>query len=205
MIGWIRLWMICYIIIEISSIFVNESKVKTRYQQCGLQPANISAKLEMSVASVMSSLTVYSTLKVLSSFRATPFSARSAASSSVPLCMSIPMPSLSVSFTLWFVSGCARRNFTALAVLQRSQSRVTLVQYTSSYHECKGSYLKTSRTVLMTSEPSRNTRIVSSAQRRKTPSVPLMPKPSTMSAVSLKGTRSGMGSNFPYTRHDFNT
>jgi hypothetical protein len=113
--------------------------------------------------------------------------------------MSIPMPRRSDSIPDWFESGCARRNFTALAVLyeDRILSHVCIAVSIVIYQEWSGSYLNTSNTVLMTSDPSRKTRSVSSAQRRKTPSVPLMPKPSTISAVSLKGTRSGMGSSFP--------
>ena len=66
-----------------------------------------------------------------------------------------------------------------------------------THQECSGSYLKTSRTVRTTSESLRSTRKVSSAQRWKTPCVPVVPIPSTMSAVMRNGTHSGIGSSFP--------
>lgn len=66
-----------------------------------------------------------------------------------------------------------------------------------THQECSGSYLKTSRTVRTTSESLRSTRKVSSAQRWKTPCVPVVPIPSTMSAVMRNGTHSGIASSFP--------
>src|ERR1700683_5618010 len=53
---------------------------------------------------------------------------------------------------------------------------------------------------MMTSERSRKTRRVSSAQRWKTPWVPGVPMPSTMSLVIRKGTRSGTGRSLPYSK-----
>src|SRR6266446_3306625 len=67
-----------------------------------------------------------------------------------------------------------------------------------THQECSGLYLKTSRTVRTTSESLRSTRKVSSAQRWKTPCVPVVPIPSTMSAVMRNGTHSGIGSSFPF-------
>lgn len=91
-------------------------------------PANMLARLSGSVASEMSSLTVYSTVSVLSSFRATEDNARFAASSAPPLFMSMPM-------TLRMVPGgpradsfaipCTRLTLTSLAVLHDK----TCVQY----------------------------------------------------------------------------
>jgi hypothetical protein len=66
-----------------------------------------------------------------------------------------------------------------------------------THQECSGSYLKTSRTVRTTSESLRSTRKVSSAQRWKTPCVPVVPIPLTMSAVMRNGTHSGIVSSFP--------
>lgn len=63
----------------------------TEHQQTQHSPANMLAKFFTSVASVISSFTVYSTVIELSSFRVTAFNARSAASSaSVPVERSIP-------------------------------------------------------------------------------------------------------------------
>lgn len=68
-----------------------------------------------------------------------------------------------------------------------------------TYQECKGSCLNTSSTVRMTSDLSRRTRRVSSAQRWNTPCVPHLPIPSTMSRVIRKGTLSGIRNNLPCT------
>lgn len=71
-------------------------------------PMYISARFVRSLASVMSSLTVYSTLPVLSSLRATAESARSAASSVAPLAISIPTANRKASPVSCAVSsGCA--------------------------------------------------------------------------------------------------
>ena len=60
-------------------------------------PVYMSARFAGSLASVMSSFTVYSTLSVLSNFLATVERARSAASSVAPLAMSIPIPNRKAS------------------------------------------------------------------------------------------------------------
>lgn len=79
-----------------------------------------------------------------------------------------------------------------LAILRENQSETD--------HECRGSCLNTSSTVIITSDPSRKTRKVSSAHRWKTPVVPELPIPSTMSGVMRNGTRSGIGKSLPCRR-----
>ena len=68
------------------------SNESTSEKKLYYEPGKMSDKFAMLVAAVTSWLTVYSTLKVLSSFRETELKARSAASSAEPLLMSIPKP-----------------------------------------------------------------------------------------------------------------
>ncbi len=80
----------------------------------------MSARFAGSLASVTSSFTVYSTLSVLSSLRATVDRARSAASSVVPLAMSKPMAiriASLVSAESIVTSACARLILNSLAAL----------------------------------------------------------------------------------------
>ncbi len=163
------------------------------------------ARFAGSVASAMSSFTVYSVLSARSSLRATVVSARSAASSADPLLISSPgtPPGPGVVARDTSVDGepCARLILNSLAVLSfvmRQYVRIQTLVVGWTHQEWSGSYLKTSSTVRMTSESSRSTRSVSSAQRWKTPWVPVVPIPSTMSAVIRNGTHSGMGSSFPW-------
>lgn len=84
-----------------------------------------------------------------------------------------------------------------MGVVRQSMARREACGQRLTHQECSGSYLKTSRTVRTTSESLRSTRKVSSAQRWKTPCVPVVPIPSTMSAVMRNGTHSGIVSSFP--------
>jgi len=157
-----------------------------------------------SVASAISSLTVLSTLRDLSNFLATELRARSAASSADPLLMSIPIPTLKrfVSFTLVLVGTpvCACLTFISLAVLCKGRHQASRKATTgwNTYQECRGSCLKTSRTVMISSDSSRSTLRVSSEHLWKTPEVPDGPIPSIISAVIRKGTRSGIGRSLPW-------
>lgn len=158
------------------------------------------AILTGSVASAISALIVDSTLNDFSNFLATEANARSASSSTVPLDISMPIT------LLRFAEGSlgmpwTRCILTALAVLEfcyRNQYENTdLVESSGTNQEWRGSCLKTSKTVMMTSEPSRKTRRVSSAHRWNTPWVPDVPIPSTMSGVIRNGTRSGILRSLP--------
>lgn len=76
------------------------------------------ARFTISVASAIRSFTVYSTLSVLSNLRATELNARSAASSAVPLDISMPIPCRVESLcTLAVVLPCTCFTFNSLAVL----------------------------------------------------------------------------------------
>lgn len=159
------------------------------------------------MASEISSFTVNSTVKVLSSFLMTDVIARSAASCAIPLDMS----SSSTPIT-WRIASpavrsakvspvCARLTLSSFAVLLGHCHGLVLVSKeiaATTDHEWRGSCLKTSRTVVITSDLSRSTRKVSSEHLWKTPCVPVTPSPSTISRVSRKGTFSGTGSSFPY-------
>jgi hypothetical protein len=85
---------------------------------------NMHARFAESVASAIRSFTVYSVLSARSSFRATVVSARSAASSAVPLLMSSsgapPRPGVCIreeAGSLVIDEACARLNLNSLAVL----------------------------------------------------------------------------------------
>jgi hypothetical protein len=156
-----------------------------------------------SVASRMSSFTRYSTLSAVDSLSDTPWSA---------LVASAGTPSSNSSSTCWAVTRripswlpwirLASDSEIDLEATYNVVSNVRCHVATTAveivrYHFCNGSYLSTSRIVRMTLDCSRNTRSVSSEHLRKTPSIPVMPKPSMMSLVSRNGIVSGNGSSVP--------
>jgi hypothetical protein len=154
------------------------------------EPPKIRHNLRSSVALVIHSLTVYWTFSDLSSLWRTPRIARSALSPAIESVRSDPASVAVVATrTSW-----ARLSLKGFAVLNPKQSRsCTFPTCYRTHQECKGSCLKTCKTVSTTSDRFRRTLNVSSAHRRNTPSVPDMPKPSTMSSVRRKGTSSGIG------------
>ena len=68
-------------------------------------------------------------------------------------------------------------------------------------HLCSGSLTIALRIVIKESLFARRTFNVSSQHLLKTPSVPVIPMPSTISRVRRKGTRSGVGRVFPYIQN----
>jgi hypothetical protein len=164
-------------------------------------PQKSSAKFFSSLACCISSFTVAPTLSVFESFFATTVKARSASDSDSSFGFVVPSTDLVVARGCC----CCSNWLSCMRFIRRGDIdlHVQLVHASRRWEDTtnqlyRGSYRNTSRIVVILYASFRKTSSVNSQQRRKTPSVLVMPIPSIVSRVKRKGTTSGTGKIRPY-------